>query len=117
MDKKKEYKSALVVKEGITHPPSINPDVFSGRKRRKRYTIDEYVSGILSGNRTILSQSITLVESSLTEHYDTAQAIIEKCLPYSANSLRIGITGVPGAGKSTFIETFLLGISDFLLTA
>ena len=110
MDIKKEYKSALTVKEGIPHPPSINPDVFSGRKHRKRYTVDEYVSGILSGNRTILSQSITLVESSLPEHYDTAQAIVEKCLPYSANSLRIGITGVPGAGKSTFIETFGLYI-------
>jgi LAO/AO transport system kinase len=112
MDRKKEYRSALVVKEGIPHPPSINPDVFSGRKRRKKYTVDEYVSAILSGNRTILSQSITLVESSLPEHYDTAQAIIEKCLPYSANSLRIGITGVPGAGKSTFIETFGLYLTS-----
>ena len=111
MDKKREYRSALVVKVGIPHPPSINPDVFSGRKRRRKYTVDEFVSGILSGNRTILSQSITLVESSLPEHYDTAQAIIEKCLPYSANSLRIGITGVPGAGKSTFIETFGLYIT------
>jgi LAO/AO transport system kinase len=106
MVKKKEYKSALVVKEGISHPPSINPDVVSGRKRRNRYTIDEYVEGILSGNRTILSQSITLVESSLPEHHDKGQAIIEKCLPFSTKSLRIGITGVPGAGKSTFIETF-----------
>lgn len=111
MDKKKDYRSALVVKEGIPHPPSINPDVFSGRKRRKRYTVDEYVSGILTGNRTILSQAITLVESSHPEHYETAQAIIEKCLPFSANSLRIGITGVPGAGKSTFIETFGLYIT------
>ena len=67
--------------------------------------------GILSGNRTILSQAITLVESSLPEHYETAQSIIEKCLPYSAKSVRIGITGVPGAGKSTFIETFGLHIT------
>jgi LAO/AO transport system kinase len=111
MDKKNEFKSALIVKQGVPHPPSINPDVLSGRRRRRKYTIDEYVSGILSGNRTILSQCITLVESSLPEHYDTAQAIIEKCLPYSANSLRIGITGVPGAGKSTFIETFGLFIT------
>jgi LAO/AO transport system kinase len=111
MDKKKENKSALVVKEGIPYPPNVNPDVFTGRKQRRRYSVDEYVSGITSGNRTILSQAITLVESSLPEGYDTAQSIIEKCLPFSANSLRIGITGVPGAGKSTFIEAFGLHIT------
>jgi len=113
MDKKKEFKSSLKVHKGIPQPPSINPDVLtkSGRKRRKKYSADEFVSGILSGNRTILSQAITLVESSLPEHYDTAQVIIEKCLPFSSKSIRIGITGVPGAGKSTFIETFGLHIT------
>ena len=113
MEEKKEYKSALKIQEGILQPPSINPDVLTktGRKRRKKYTVDEYVAGILSGNRTILSQAITLAESALPGHYDTAQSIIEKCLPYSAKSIRIGITGVPGAGKSTFIETFGLHIS------
>ena len=113
MDEKKEYKSELNFQEGIDQPPNINPRVFSksGRKRRQKYSADEYVSGILSGNRTILSQAITLVESSLPEHYDTAQTIIEKCLPYSAKSLRIGITGVPGAGKSAFIETLGLYIT------
>ena len=113
MDKKKEYKSALLVHEGISQPPSINPDVLtkSGRKRRKKYSADEFVSAILSGNRAILSQAITLVESSLPEHYETAQTIIEKCLPFSSRSVRIGITGVPGAGKSTFIETFGLHIT------
>jgi LAO/AO transport system kinase len=113
MNNKKEYKSALLVHEGIPQPPNINPEVLtkSGRKKRKKYSTDEFVSGILSGNRTILSQAITLVESSLPAHYDTAQAIIEKCLPFSARSVRIGITGVPGAGKSTFIETFGLHIT------
>jgi len=108
MEEKKEYGSALRVKGGIKQPPSINPDVFgrSTGKMRKRYSENEYVEAILSGNRTILSQAITLVESSLPEHYEMAQAIIEKCLPYSSESIRIGITGVPGAGKSTFIETF-----------
>ena len=112
MDKKKEYKSALKVQEGIPQPPGINPVVLrkSGRNRRKKYSVDEYVACILSGNRTILSQAITLVESSLPEHYDAAQAVIEKCLPYSSKSVRIGITGVPGAGKSTFIESFGLHI-------
>ncbi len=100
--------SALIVREGISQPPSINPEAFSERRKkgRKKYSADEYVSGILAGNISILSQAITLLESSLPEHYDSAQLIIEKCLPYSSKSLRIGITGVPGAGKSTFIETF-----------
>src|ERR1035437_7287121 len=113
MDNKREFKSSLKVHKGIPQPPSVNPDVLtkSGRKKRKKYSADEFVSGILSGNRTILSQAITLVESSLPEHYETAQAIIEKCLPFSARSVRIGITGVPGAGKSTFIETFGLYIT------
>ncbi len=114
MDKKKEFKSALSVHGGIQNPPMVNPEVFSGsgRKRRKKYSVDEFVNGILEGNRTILSQAITLVESSLPDHYETSQAIIEKCLPYSSKSIRIGITGVPGAGKSTFIETFGLHIAN-----
>jgi LAO/AO transport system kinase len=113
MDKKKEFKSSLKLHKGIPQPPSINPHVLtkSGRKRRRIYSADEFVEGILSGNRTILSQAITLVESSLPEHYETAQTIIEKCLPFSARSIRIGITGVPGAGKSTFIEAFGLHIT------
>jgi LAO/AO transport system kinase len=114
MDKKKDFKSALTIQDGILQPPSVNPHVFSktGRKRRIRYSVDEYVDAIISGNRTILSQAITLIESALPEHYETAQAIIEKCLPRSASSIRIGITGVPGAGKSTFIEAFGMYITD-----
>jgi LAO/AO transport system kinase len=113
MEEKKHFGSALRVNAGIMQPPSVNPDVFgrSAGKRRKRYSENEYVEAILAGNRTILSQAITLVESSLPEHYELAQAIIEKCLPHSAESIRIGITGVPGAGKSTFIETFGLHIT------
>jgi len=108
MNRKKEYKSALKVNDGIPYPPCVNPDVLSRsvRKRRKCYSVDEYVEAILSGNRSILSQAITLVESSLPDHYETAQNIIARCLPYSAKSVRVGITGVPGAGKSTFIERF-----------
>lgn len=108
MDKRKEHKSTLKVQEGIPRPPSINPEILreSAGRKKKRYSVDGYVEGILSGNRTILSQAITLTESSLQQHYEEAQLIIEKCLPYGSKSLRIGITGVPGAGKSTFIETF-----------
>jgi LAO/AO transport system kinase len=113
MEEKKPHKSALSIKEGVYQPPSINPEVFTGRgkKKRKIYSVDEYVSGILAGNRTILSQAITLTESSLPEHYEIAQSVIEKCLPYSSRSVRIGITGVPGVGKSTFIEALGLYIA------
>lgn len=111
-EENKKYRSALTVRNGIHQPPSINPDVLNGkgRKRRKIYSIDEYVSGILTGDRTILSQAITLIESSRPDHYEISQKIIERCLPCSAGSIRIGVTGVPGAGKSTFIEAFGLHI-------
>lgn len=100
---KKEFKdSALNVNGGIERPPIINPN-FKRRKKRELST-DDYVQGILDGNITILSRAITLIESLLPEHHAQSQEIIERCLPYSGRSIRIGITGVPGAGKSTFIE-------------
>jgi LAO/AO transport system kinase len=107
LGEKEEIKSALSIQKGIAQPPSVNPSVAKiGNKKKKKYTADEYVEGIISGNRTILSQAITLLESSNHKHSEIAQVVIEKCLPYSGRSVRIGITGVPGAGKSTFIETF-----------
>jgi LAO/AO transport system kinase len=108
MEKGKGSSGALSVHKGIVQPPSVNPEVLInlGRSRRKVYSADEYVEGIFNGDRTILSQAITLVESSLPRHYEVAQKVIEKCLPSSSRSIRIGITGVPGAGKSTFIDTF-----------
>ncbi|MCF8223433.1 MAG: methylmalonyl Co-A mutase-associated GTPase MeaB [Bacteroidales bacterium] len=105
-DRKKKDQSSLSVNRGVESPPSVNP-ALSGktRKKRRQFSIDEYVEGILDGNISILSRAITLVESNRKEHFDLAQQIIEKCLPHSRDSIRIGITGVPGAGKSTFIET------------
>ena len=64
----------------------------------------------MKGNVSILSQAVTLVESQNPEHQSVAQEVIEKCLPYSGNSRRIGITGVPGAGKSTSIDVFGLHV-------
>ncbi|WP_103664037.1 methylmalonyl Co-A mutase-associated GTPase MeaB [Gracilimonas amylolytica] len=69
-------------------------------------TTQEFIDGILSGNRMLLSRAITLVESTKRDHHEMAQDIIEGCLPHAGNSIRIGITGVPGVGKSTFIEAF-----------
>ena len=97
----------LQVNSGISQPPSINPRIAERlKKKRRKYSVDDYVNGILKGDRGILSQAITLIESSKFEHQKIAQEIIERCLPYSGKSVRIGITGVPGAGKSTFIEAF-----------
>lgn len=76
------------------------------KQRKKHLTIQAYVDGILTGNRTILSKAITLVESTLPSHIKKAQKIVEKCLHKTGSSVRIGITGVPGVGKSTFIESF-----------
>lgn len=96
---------SLNVNKGVAQPPSVNP-YLKKRNRRSLYSIEEYVNGILAGNITMLSQAVTLVESSKPEHQKIAQAIIEKCLPHSGNSIRVGITGVPGAGKSTSIDAF-----------
>ncbi|MBN2862274.1 MAG: methylmalonyl Co-A mutase-associated GTPase MeaB [Bacteroidales bacterium] len=110
----KSNRNALRIRKGVKQPPPVNPDVLTGkvRKKKKEYSADEYVAAILSGNRTILSQAITLAESSLPDHYDMIHTIVEKCLPYSGHSIRIGITGVPGAGKSTFIESLGLYLTE-----
>ncbi len=64
------------------------------------------LAALRSGNRRALAKAITLVESTLEEHRETAQQVLEAALPHSGNSIRVGITGIPGVGKSTFIEAF-----------
>jgi len=75
-------------------------------KPKGRLTAKEYIDGILNGDRVILSRGITVVESNLESDKILAKEIIQSILPFSGNSIRIGITGVPGVGKSTFIEAF-----------
>lgn len=72
----------------------------------QQLTVPEYVEGIRNKNMAILSKAITLVESALPKHQEIAEQVIEACLPFTGNSIRIGITGVPGVGKSSFIEKF-----------
>ena len=96
----------LQVNKGVAQPNTINPYLDPHRFRRKEHTVDELVSGILNGDVTMLSQAITLVESMIPEHQEKAQQVIEKCLPHACKSVRIGISGVPGAGKSTSIDQF-----------
>lgn len=74
--------------------------------RRKRLAPEKYVEGILKGNRILLSKAITLIESALPEDNELAEEVLSTIIPYTGKSLRIGITGVPGVGKSTFIESF-----------
>ena len=75
-------------------------------KRSNIPSVKTFVSGILDGNISLLSRAITLVESTNQKHTEKANKILEQCLPHANNSVRIGITGVPGVGKSTFIEAF-----------
>lgn len=106
-------KSALNVMKGIDQPSQINDEAVRKLKSEKHKSLsaEEFVKGIRSCNRTILSKAITLVESSLHSHQEKAQEIIAECLKshpdipaLPGGSIRIGITGVPGVGKSTFIE-------------
>ena len=106
-----EAYKGLVVNAGIEQPSSVNP--YLKRKVKKRQlSVSEFVEGIVKGDVTILSQAVTLVESVRPEHQATAQEVIEKCLPYSGNSIRVGISGVPGAGKSTSIDVFGLHVLE-----
>ncbi|WP_298543926.1 methylmalonyl Co-A mutase-associated GTPase MeaB [uncultured Aquimarina sp.] len=87
-------------------PSGTNQDAIDRFKKlqQKEVSIPDIFQGIVSKSTTSLSKGITLVESTQEKHRKKAQELIEKCLPHSNNSIRIGITGVPGVGKSTFIE-------------
>lgn len=104
----KNNASSLYERDGISQPKSTSS--LSAKKikskRNKIPTVKTFVSKILEGNVTFLSRAITLVESTNSKHQQKANQILEQCLPYANNSIRIGITGVPGVGKSTFIESF-----------
>ena len=105
---KKPHKSALEEKAGIPDPEITDHSAISKikKKRQSQPSTDDLIQGIFDGNITSLSRAITLVESKSPKHLDKANAIIKACLPKANNSIRIGITGVPGVGKSTFIESF-----------
>lgn len=84
---------------GVVPPPKRVP-------RRRALTLDDYIFGVLKSDPTIVGRAITLVESNAPAHQELAQQLLAKLLPHTGGSRRIGITGIPGAGKSTFIETF-----------
>jgi LAO/AO transport system kinase len=105
---KKNLLSALREQKGFSEPETTNIVAVKSikEKRQTQPSTDELIKDILKGNMTALSRAITLVESTNPDHLKKANDIIQKCLPHANHSLRIGITGVPGVGKSTFIEAF-----------
>jgi LAO/AO transport system kinase len=78
----------------------------SPSRRPRALTIDDYVNGVLAGERAVLARAITLIESHSSFHEAQAQQVLQRLLPHAGRARRIGITGVPGVGKSTFIESF-----------
>ncbi|CAH2716342.1 putative GTPase [Neobacillus rhizosphaerae] len=85
---------------------SIQKNIHFQKRRNSEPTVEELYEGVLKGDRSLLARAITLVESNAEQHFKKAQALLQKLLAHSGNAIRIGITGVPGAGKSTFIEAF-----------
>lgn len=90
----------------------INPAARKGRFRRKALGDEELVQGIREGRRGMLARGLTLVESNAMTHFDQAQRLIEALLPETGRSIRVGITGIPGVGKSTFIEALGTWLCD-----
>ncbi|MEY2629725.1 MAG: GTPase ArgK, partial [Bacteroidota bacterium] len=105
---KNPKKTALHEKDGIPQPESISASAMAKvlTRRKVQPSAAELVNGILAGDISALSRAITLVESTNPSHLAKANDIISACLPHANQSVRIGITGVPGVGKSTFIEAF-----------
>lgn len=108
MAKNTKSSSALHEKKGVSESEITNKDSIETIKKRRRHqpSAETLAQGIIKGDITYLSRAITLVESSNPLHLEKANTIIKHCLPYANKSVRIGITGVPGVGKSTFIEAF-----------
>lgn len=108
MKDKKQQTSALNEKDGVSQPSTLNKAMADRirKAKRKSLSVETLFEGIKNRNQTILSRAITLIESHASHHEAMARELLEKCLPLANRSIRIGITGVPGVGKSTFIENF-----------
>jgi LAO/AO transport system kinase len=104
--------SAIHVLPGCSAPEAPSEPLHRATTRHRALSLQQYVDGILRGDRTILARAITLIESTREADRTMAEQIVENCLPHSGNSIRVGITGVPGAGKSSVIEvlgSYLIG--------
>lgn len=105
---KEKNNSALKENKGIEQPNTTDVNVIKKfqLRRKQKLTVEQIITQIINRDKVALSQGITLVESLNPNHHQLAEKVIQACLPYANNSIRIGITGVPGVGKSTFIESF-----------
>lgn len=108
MSSSKKKSSSTHEKQGVEQPANLSVDAAQKikSKRRKTAGIAQLLKGIKAGDNSMLSRAITLVESRSPRHRQQAQELLEACLPLANRSIRIGITGVPGVGKSSFIERF-----------
>jgi len=102
----KEFASKVVKGKESQHDgmPGKKSDIKRKTPAKRKLSIENYVNGVLEHDRTILAQTITLIESNSEKHFEMGQEVLRLLLPHTGKSLRIGITGVPGAGKSSFIE-------------
>ena len=99
-----EFACSVMPGVGVDNKTASQPQAAAPVYRPSRMSADDYASGITAGDRVMLSRAITVIESNAARHFDLGQEIIQKILPCTGKALRVGITGVPGAGKSTFIE-------------
>lgn len=104
----KKKKTVLKEKQGVSQPEITNAVSINQikSKRKSQPNTDRLITSLLNQDITALSRTITLIESKNPKHLEQANTIIKQCLPHANKSIRIGITGVPGVGKSTFIEAF-----------
>jgi LAO/AO transport system kinase len=93
-------------------PSNLNPNLSSNRPAATDLSVDEIIGGVRSGDRVVLSRAITLIESTKDADRSRAQEVIQACLADAGDSIRVGVTGVPGVGKSSFIETLGLQLAD-----
>jgi LAO/AO transport system kinase len=96
-----------IQEEAMQHRPRPRPKTV----RRRGLELDDYIQGVRGGDRAILGRAITLVESSRPQHHEVAQQLLTALMPHTGRAIRVGITGVPGVGKSTFIETLGLRLT------
>ena len=99
-----EFACSVMPGVGVDNKTASQPQAAAPVYRPSRMSADDYARGVTAGDRVMLSRAITVIESNAARHFDLGQEIIQKILPRTGKALRVGITGVPGAGKSTFIE-------------